>query len=163
MIRSRAKALAVAAAAVVQILLAVTDDDKTVINFGDVILILTKSQKRYLFAIYRLGQNGRPVKSTEVASVLGVTKASTVKMTQKLIDEGYIIKEPYREITLTSEGIKAANELYTPSVILQDFLENRVGVERKNAENDSVAIVSQISDDALDKLVSFALQSTTNG
>ena len=123
--------------------------------------MLTKSQKRYLFAIYRLGQNGRPVKSTEVASVLGVTKASTVKMTQKLIDEGYIIKEPYREITLTSEGIKAANELYTPSVILQDFLENRVGVERKNAENDSVAIVSQISDDALDKLVSFALQSTT--
>ena len=122
--------------------------------------MLTKSQKRYLFAIYRLGQNGRPVKSTEVASVLGVTKASTVKMTQKLIDEGYIIKEPYREITLTSEGIKAANELYTPSVILQDFLENRVGVERKN---DSVAIVSQISDDALDKLVSFALQSTTNG
>ena len=82
---------------------------------------------------------------------------------QKLIDEGYIIKEPYREITLTSEGIKAANELYTPSVILQDFLENRVGVERKNAENDSVAIVSQISEDALDKLVSFALQSTTNG
>lgn len=116
--------------------------------------MLTKSQKRYLFAIYRLGQNGRPVKSTEVASVLGVTKASTVKMTQKLIDEGYIIKEPYREITLTSEGIKAANELYTPSVILQDFLENRVGVERKNAENDSVAIVSQISEDALDKLVS---------
>jgi len=32
--------------------------------------MLTKSQKRYLFAIYRLGQNGRPVKSTEVASVL---------------------------------------------------------------------------------------------
>ena len=78
-------------------------------------------------------------------------------MTQKLIDEGYIIKEPYREITLTSEGIKAANELYTPSVILQDFLENRVGVERKNAENDSVAIVSQISDDALDKLVTAKL------
>lgn len=125
--------------------------------------MLTKSQKRYLFAIYRLGQNGRPVKSTEVASVLGVTKASTVKMTQKLIDEGYIIKEPYREITLTSDGIKAANELCTPSVILQDFVENRVGVERKNAENDSVAIVSQISEDALDKLVSFALQSTTNG
>ena len=32
-----AKALAVAAAAVVQILLAATDRDKTVINFGEVI------------------------------------------------------------------------------------------------------------------------------
>lgn len=32
-----AKALAVAAAAVVQIFLAVTDHDKTVINFGEVI------------------------------------------------------------------------------------------------------------------------------
>ncbi|WP_295209661.1 metal-dependent transcriptional regulator [Ruminococcus sp.] len=119
--------------------------------------MLTKSQKRYLFAIYRLGRSGRSVKSTEVASVLGVTKASTVKMTQKLIDEGYIIKEPYREIQLTTEGIKAANELYTPSVILQDFLENRVGIERKNAESDSVAIVSQISEESLDKLVSFVL------
>lgn len=96
--------------------------------------MLTKSQKRYLFAIYRLGQNGRPVKSTEVASVLGVTKASTVKMTQKLIDEGYIIKEPYREITLTSEGIKAANELYTPSVILQDFLETVWALREKCRE-----------------------------
>lgn len=36
-IRNRAKALAVAAAAVVQILPAVTDHDKTVINFGEVI------------------------------------------------------------------------------------------------------------------------------
>ena len=55
--------------------------------------MLTHSQKKYLFAIYKLGQNGRPVKSADVAKIVGVSKASTVKMTQKLTEEGYIVKE----------------------------------------------------------------------
>ena len=54
--------------------------------------MLTHSQKKYLFAIYKLGQNGRPVKSADVAKIVGVSKASTVKMTQKLTEEGYIVK-----------------------------------------------------------------------
>ena len=91
--------------------------------------MLTHSQKKYLFAIYKLGQNGRPVKSADVAKIVGVSKASTVKMTQKLTEEGYIVKEPYMEISITQKGIKAANELYTPSVILCDFLAESVGVD----------------------------------
>jgi len=66
--------------------------------------LLTKSQKKYLFAIYLLGQDGGSVKSTSVSDFLNVSKASTVKMTQKLIEEQYIIKEPYREIRLTQKA-----------------------------------------------------------
>ncbi len=124
--------------------------------------MLTKSQKRYLFAIYILGQDGKPVKSTSVAEFLGVSKASTVKMTQRLIDENYIIKEPYREIRLTPQGIKAANELFTPSVILQNFLQNNLGVSEENAREDSVTIVSQISKEALEKLVQYSLSISHN-
>ena len=72
--------------------------------------MLTHSQKKYLFAIYKLGQNGRPVKSADVAKIVGVSKASTVKMTQKLTEEGYIVKEPYMEISITQKGIKAAKK-----------------------------------------------------
>lgn len=124
--------------------------------------MLTNSLKKYLFAIYILGQDGKPVKSTAVAEFLGVSKASTVKMTQRLIEEKYIIKEPYREIRLTPEGIRAANELFTPTVILQDFLQNSVGVSEKNAREDSVTIVSQISDEALEKLVQYSLAISEN-
>ena len=53
--------------------------------------MLTKSQKKYLFAIYLLGQDGGSVKSTSVSDFLNVSKASTVKMTQKLIEEAYRI------------------------------------------------------------------------
>ena len=120
--------------------------------------MLTKSQKRYLFAIYRLGQNGRPVKSADVAKIVGVSKASTVKMTQKLTEEGYIVKEPYMEISITQKGIKAANELYTPSVILCDFLAESVGVDESTADADAVAMVSHLSEGTVEKLVKFALE-----
>lgn len=119
--------------------------------------MLTKAQKRYLFAIYRLGQDGKSVKSTEVSKILGVTKASTVKMTAKLIEEGYIIKEPYREIRLTPEGVKAANELFTPCVILQDFLAKVIGMDENSAKEDSITMVTQISDSGLEKLIQYAL------
>lgn len=120
--------------------------------------MLTHSQKKYLFAIYKLGQNGRPVKSADVAKIVGVSKASTVKMTQKLTEEGYIVKEPYMEISITQKGIKAANELYTPSVILCDFLTESVGVDESTADADAVAMVSHLSEGTVEKLVKFALE-----
>lgn len=120
--------------------------------------MLTHSQKKYLFAIYKLGQNGRPVKSADVAKIVGVSKASTVKMTQKLTEEGYIVKEPYMEISITQKGIKAANELYTPSVILCDFLSESVGVDESTADADAVAMVSHLSEGTVEKLVKFALE-----
>jgi DtxR family Mn-dependent transcriptional regulator len=119
--------------------------------------LLTAAQKKYLFAIYVHGREGKPVKLTAVAETLGVTKASAVKMTQRLTEDGYIIKEPYREITLTPTGIKAANELYTSHVIVQNFLQTMVGISETNAADDSVTIVSQMSDEGLEKLVRYGL------
>lgn len=71
--------------------------------------MLTYAQKKYLFAIYRLGMNGPVISSSDVSRLVGVSKASTVKMTQRLSDEGYILKEPYGKISLTESGIKAAS------------------------------------------------------
>lgn len=118
---------------------------------------LTQSQKRYLYAIYTLGISSTPIKTTEVSRLLGVTKASTVKMTQRLIDEGYIKKAPYREIELTESGIKAANELYTPSIIIENFLIGTLKVSDENAAGDTAALISQLSEETMDKFVKFIL------
>ena len=118
---------------------------------------LTQSQKRYLYAIYTLGISSTPIKTTEVSRLLGVTKASTVKMTQRLIDEGYIKKAPYREIELTESGIKAANELYTPSIIIENFLRGTLEVSDENAVGDTAALISQLSEETMDKFVKFIL------
>ena len=119
--------------------------------------MLTDAQKKYLFAIYKLGRNGTSVRSTEVSKMVGVSKASTVKMANRLIDEGYIVKAPYSAITLTPDGIREANALYTDWLIIRDFLMKRVGLNGETADMDSVNMVMHMSDEALEKFVSFSL------
>lgn len=125
--------------------------------------MLTRSQKKYLFAIYSLGQNGEKVRSFEVAKVVGVSKPSTVKMMQRLIEDEYIIKEAYGGIILTEKGMREANELYTPSVIISHFLQSEIGVSERMARDDSVTIVSQISEETLEKLVRYVLENNNKG
>lgn len=62
---------------------------------------LSYSQKKYLFAIYKLCRNGGEAKSSEVAKIVGVSKASTAAMAAKLCENGYIQKEHYGQINLT--------------------------------------------------------------
>lgn len=124
--------------------------------------MLTYAQKKYLFAIYRLGQDGSVVSSSDVSRLIGVSKASTVKMTQRLSDDGYILKEPYGKISLTDSGIKAASSLFTSCVVLCDFLHKRVGIDEQKADRDAVKIVSDLSEDSLDKFVRFALGDAVN-
>lgn len=124
--------------------------------------MLTYAQKQYLFAIYRLGMNGPVISSSDVSRLVGVSKASTVKMTQRLSDEGYILKEPYGKISLTESGIKAASSLFTSSVILCDFLHKQVGIDQQEADQDAVKIVAQVSEKSVEKLVKFALGDAAN-
>lgn len=124
--------------------------------------MLTYAQKKYLFAIYRLGMNGSVISSSDVSRLVGVSKASTVKMTQRLSDEGYILKEPYGKISLTESGIKAASSLFTSSVILCDFLHKQVGIDQREADEDAVKIVAQVSEKSVEKLVKFALGDAVN-
>lgn len=124
--------------------------------------MLTYAQKKYLFAIYRLGINGGEISSSDVSRLVGVTKASTVKMTQRLCEDGYILKEPYGKISLTEEGVRAASSLFTSSLILCDFLQNRIGIPERDADSDAVKIVAQVSENTVDKLVRFALGDGVN-
>lgn len=119
--------------------------------------MLTCSQKKYLFAIYYLSQNKLTVRLSELSSFLGVSKASSVKMTAKLTQNGYIIKEPYREIILTEKGIKAANELFTQYIIIHDFLFSVIGSDEIKAETDAVGVISALSKETIDKLIHYIL------
>lgn len=118
---------------------------------------LTYSQKKYLFAIYKLGQNGGEVKSSEVAKLVGVSKASTSAMAVKLCESGYITKEHYGQIGLTESGVKAANSIYTSCIIIRDFLENALRLDEKSADSDAVKIVVHASEKTVNRLVEYLL------
>ena len=114
-------------------------------------------QKKYLITIYLLGQNGERVRTTDIADYLHVAKASAVKMCRKLIEEELIVKEPYRQITLTQKGVSEANGLFTPCVILQEFFASKVGLAAEKAGEASMVISSGLDEETLEKLVSYVL------
>ena len=119
---------------------------------------LSYSQKKYLFAIYKLCQSGGEAKSSEVAKIVGVSKASTAAMAAKLCESGYIKKEHYGQINLTESGIKAANSIYTSCVIIKEFLENTLGLETETADGDAVKIVVHTSEKTVNKLAEHILK-----
>lgn len=111
--------------------------------------VLTSAQKKYLLAIYALCENKGSVRSADVADFVGVTRASTVKMAKRLIDGGFINKQPYGSITLTERGIQCAKPLFEKYEKLRAVLENEVGVPAEKAAADAAAIVAHISDGLL--------------
>lgn len=119
---------------------------------------LTYSQKKYLFAIYKLCQNGSGIKSSDVAALVGVSKASTAAMTERLCEGGYIEKEYYGRIALTESGIKAANSIFTNCVIIQDYLEKTVGLDRETADSDAAQIVIHVSEKTAEKFTDYLLK-----
>lgn len=119
---------------------------------------LTYSQKKYLFAIYKLGQNGEEVKSSEVARFVGVSKASTAAMAVKLCESGYIRKEYYGQIGLTESGIKAANSIFTSCIIIRDFFEKDLGLDVGTADSDAVKIVIHASEKTVNHLAEYLLK-----
>lgn len=125
---------------------------------NELVSTLSYSQKKYLFAIYKLGQNGGEVKSSEVAKIVGVSKASTAAMASRLCESGYIKKEHYGQISLTESGIKTANPIYTNYVIIREFFEKALGLESETTEADAVKIVVHTSETAVNKLAEHILK-----
>lgn len=122
---------------------------------------LSYAQKKYLFAIYKLCQNGSAAKSSEVAKIVGVSKASTAAMTDKLSSIGYIEKEHYGQIRLTQSGIKMASSIFTSCVIIRNFLENALALDENTADSDAVKIVVHTSEKTLNRFTEYLLKGST--
>ncbi|MCM1579504.1 MAG: metal-dependent transcriptional regulator [Ruminococcus sp.] len=126
---------------------------------------LSYSQKKYLFAIYKLSCTDErnisraSVRSTELADMVGVSKASTASMTAKLSEAGFIEKEHYGQIRLTEGGIKAASPIYSGCVIIKEFLKS-LGLDDKTADSDAVKIVIHASQKAVTSLEDHILAKT---
>lgn len=119
---------------------------------------LTYAQKKYLFAIYKLSQSGGEVKSADIAKLVGVSKASTAIMTERLVEGGFIEKEYYGKITLTESGIKVANPIFTNYIIIRDYLEKTLGLDDKTADYDAVQISVHASEKTVNKLSEHILK-----
>ena len=100
-----------------------------------------------------LNQNGE-ARIVDIAERLDIAQATANKTIKRLLEQGYIKKEPYRSIFLTLKGQIIASKSKKTHKIVYEFLIN-LGLDHKTAATDSEGIEHHVSDKTLIKMEKF--------
>ena len=106
---------------------------------------IQESGENYLETILILGGREGFVRSVDVASELGFTKASVSRAMGILRAAGYIDMPKNGTISLTEEGYQKASKVYERHRVTTDFL-RRLGVSAGAAGKDACRIEDGISE-----------------
>ena len=98
---------------------------------------ITSHLEDYLEAILIVARETGEAHASAVADHVGVTRASVTGALRALADRGLIVYQPYQPVTLTEEGLRAAQACADRHEFLHKFFRDQLGME--DAEADTVA------------------------
>ncbi len=117
---------------------------------------MTQSNEDYLEAVYELaGGNPNPVRSVDIATKLGVSKASVNKAISVLRENGYVKQEPYGDVFITKKGLEYGRSVFKRHLVLYHFLMDVLGVDPETAEDEACKMEHAISDDTLSRWINY--------
>lgn len=125
---------------------------------NDVCPRFSESLEDYLEAIEMLG--GKNVRSVDIATKLGVSKASVNRAVNTLMQNGLVVKAPYGDISLTDMGVETSEKVLRKHLVLKRLLVEVLGVDERVAENEACGIEHNISDDTLSRFEKLLLEKT---
>ena len=114
----------------------------------------TENTEDYLEIIADLLNKSGEARIVDIANKLGIAQATANKTIQRLQNQGYIKKEPYRSIFLTLKGQEVASISKKRHIIVLTFLKN-LGLDAKTAEADAEGIEHHVSEKTLKKMEQF--------
>lgn len=114
----------------------------------------TENTEDYLELIAELLNNQGEARIVDIASKLGIAQATANKTIQRLQEQGYIKREPYRSVFLTVKGQKIASKSKKRHNIVLKFLLN-LGLDNKTASEDAEGIEHHVSEKTLKKMEKF--------
>ncbi len=117
-------------------------------------LVITSTIEDYLEGILILSEKDGHARVTEIASLLGISKASVTEMISKLKSNELVDYEKYGTITLTEKGRKIARKVKGRHDMLKSFL-LLIGVNEENASNDCCVMEHNLSRETIDQLKTF--------
>lgn len=117
-------------------------------------MAITATVEDYLERILLLSEDDGHAHVTEIANLLGISKASVTEMITKLKVNGFVEYERYGTITLTEKGRKIAIKVKERHDILKSFLV-LIGVNEENANNDCCVMEHNLSKETIEKLKVF--------
>ncbi|HHY52983.1 MAG TPA: metal-dependent transcriptional regulator, partial [Clostridiales bacterium] len=95
---------------------------------AEVPLVLREASENYLEAILKLEEMSGPVRSIDVANLLGVSRPSVNKAVSVLKKAGMVEQQPYGRISLTPLGREQARAVDFRHQTLKRFLTKILGV-----------------------------------
>ena len=114
----------------------------------------TENTEDYLEIIADLLNTSGEARIVDIANKLDIAQATANKTIQRLQNQGYVKKEPYRSIFLTLKGQEIASISKKRHIIVLTFLKN-LGLDMKTAEADAEGIEHHVSDKTLKKMEQF--------
>lgn len=115
---------------------------------------ITPSLEDYLETLWELGPDD-PVRVTDIALHLDISKASVNHAMTTLKDMGLVLQPRYGTLSLTKEGMTRAQEVRVRHEMIMDFLQRGLGVSPDVAEMDACRIEHVISEQTLECIAAF--------
>jgi DtxR family Mn-dependent transcriptional regulator len=119
-------------------------------------ILLSASVEDYLEAIVNLSEDGTgTVRSTDIASLLGVSKASVTGALRVLRTKGLALYEPYGAVTLTPLGRRLGNGVVERHHVLTSFFETVLGVDPRHAQQAACKVEHVVNPKIIVQLTRF--------
>lgn len=118
-------------------------------------MAIYESGEDYLETILILHNTTGYVRSVDIANKLGYSKPSISRAISILKINGYITVERSGEVLLTEKGREKAENVYGRHLLISEFLETKLGVDKETADSDACKIEHVISEQTFEKLKIF--------
>ncbi len=112
----------------------------------------TQTREDYLRALYLLDEQGKRMKSKDVATYLHVTKPTVSEMVRRLNLEGLIRSSPYSKLEFTPKGRRLAAKLTSKHRIIELFLKETLKINAKKVHNEAHRLEHAFSDESIIKM-----------
>ena len=114
-----------------------------------------ESADDYLKTIFILSEdNTKPVRVTDIARLMGYTKASVSRAVRNLLCESKITLTQNKRVLLTPVGLAEAKGVYEKNRFFRDILVD-AGVDGKTADNEACKMEHALCTDSFEKLKRF--------
>lgn len=112
----------------------------------------TGNREDYLINILRLTEDRPIAKTTELASLMGVSAASVSEMLKTLSKEGLVSYQKYKGVSLTETGMEQARHLRRKHHIMEKFLIDVLEKDEMLAHDEACKMEHVISDESAHRM-----------
>jgi DtxR family Mn-dependent transcriptional regulator len=113
---------------------------------------LTVSVEDYLKVIYELESAFGTAPTKDIAERLSIAPASVSGMVQRLADQGWLVYERYRGVTLTERGRRAALRTVRRHRIIESFLVHTLGYAWDQVHEEAERLEHAASEELIDRM-----------